>query len=69
MKQAKKELTLELYLNKVEFSNNAFGVEAAAQTYFDKHASELNVLESAILASIPKSASVYNPYSHRSATI
>lgn len=69
MKQAKKELTLELYLNKVEFSNNAFGVEAAAQTYFDKHASQLNVLESAILASIPKSASVYNPYSHRSATI
>ena len=69
LKRAKKELTLELYLNKVEFSNNAFGVEAAAQTYFDKHASQLNVLESAILASIPKSASVYNPYSHRAATI
>ncbi len=69
MKRAKKELALELYLNKVEFSNNAFGVEAAAQTYFDKHASELNVLESAILASIPKSASVYNPYSHRAAAI
>lgn len=69
LKRAKKELTLELYLNKVEFSNNAFGVEAAAQTYFSKHASELNVLESAILASIPKSASAYNPYSHRWATI
>ncbi|MBO4516245.1 transglycosylase domain-containing protein [bacterium] len=65
MKRAKKEITLELYLNKVEFSNNAFGVEAAAQTYFGKHASELSVLESSILASIPKSASVYNPYSHR----
>ena len=61
LKRAKKELVLEL--------NNAFGVEAATQTYFDKHASELNVLESAILASIPKSASVYNPYSHRAATI
>ena len=58
LKRAKKEITLELYLNKVEFSNNAFGVEAAAQTSFGKHASELSVLESSILASIPKSASV-----------
>ncbi len=69
LKRAKKEITLELYLNKVEFSNNAFGVEAAAQTYFGKHASELTILESSILASIPKSASVYNPYSHRWNTI
>ena len=69
LKRAKKEITLELYLNKVEFSNNAFGVEAAAQTYFGKHASELSVLESSILASIPKSASVYNPYTHRGNTI
>ena len=69
LKRAKKEITLELYLNKVEFWNNAFGVEAAAQTYFGKHASELNVLESSILASIPKSASKYNPYTHRANTI
>lgn len=69
LKRAKKEITLELYLNKVEFWNNAFGIEAAAQTYFAKPASELNVLESSILASIPKSASKYNPYTHRANTI
>jgi len=50
----KKELTLELYLNKIEFGNNAFGVQSAARTYFGKSASELTVLESSILASIPK---------------
>jgi membrane peptidoglycan carboxypeptidase len=34
MTRAEKELTLELYLNKIEFGNNSFGIEAAAQTYF-----------------------------------
>ncbi|NCO32012.1 transglycosylase domain-containing protein [bacterium] len=45
---------LELYLNKISFGNNAFGIEEAAKTYFSKSAKDLNVLESSILASIPK---------------
>ena len=69
MAHKKKELTLELYLNKIEFGNNAFWIEAAAQTYFWKSSIDLTVLESSILASIPKWPTAYNPYTKRSATI
>lgn len=69
MNYKKKELVLELYLNKIEFGNNAFWIEAAAQTYFSKSAKDLNILESSILASIPKGPTAYNPYINRSATI
>lgn len=60
-----KHRTLELYLNYISFWNNAFGVEAAAKTYFDKSAVDLTALESSILASIPKWPSLYNPYKNR----
>ena len=69
MTRAEKELTLELYLNKIEFGNNSFWIEAAAQTYFGTHASDLTILQSSILASIPKWPTAYNPYTHRDATI
>ncbi|HKL43762.1 MAG TPA: transglycosylase domain-containing protein [Candidatus Absconditabacterales bacterium] len=69
MKHQKKELTLELYLNKIAFGNNAFGIESASKTYFGKSAIDLTVLESSILASIPKGPTAYNPYTKRSATI
>lgn len=69
LKRAKKEITLELYLNKIEFGNNAYGIEAAAKTYFNTTAKELTVLESSILASLPKSPTLYNPYTHRANTI
>ena len=69
LKRAKKEITLELYLNKIEFGNNAYWIEAAAQTYFGTSAAELSVLQSSILASIPKWPSAYNPYTHRANTI
>jgi membrane carboxypeptidase/penicillin-binding protein len=49
-----KDRTLELYLNYISFGNNAYGIEAAAKTYFDKSATGLTILESSILASIPK---------------
>lgn len=57
-----KKKILELYLNKIAYGNNAFGIEKAAQIYFGKTAKELDVAESAILASIPKGPSYYNPY-------
>ncbi len=69
LKRAKKEITLELYLNKIEFGNNAYGIEAAAQTYFGTSAVNLSVLQSSILAAIPKWPGVYNPYTRRANNI
>ena len=56
-----KEGILELYLNLVPMANNIVGIGAAAQTYFNKDASELNLLESAFLAGIPNQPAIYNP--------
>ncbi|MGH8832634.1 MAG: transglycosylase domain-containing protein, partial [Polaromonas sp.] len=52
---------LETYLNTVPFLYNAYGIEMAARTYFDKSADELNVLESATLIGMLKGTSYYNP--------
>lgn len=60
-----KEKILELYLNKISFGNNAYGVEEASKTYFNKSSKELGVLGSSILASLPKGSSYYSPYSHK----
>ena len=65
LRKEMKTRTLELYLNYITFGNNAYGIEAAAKTYFDKSATGLNILESSILASIPKWPSMYNPYKNR----
>ena len=59
----KKEI-LETYLNTVPFLYNAFGIEMAARTYFDKSAAKLNVLESATLIGMLKGTSYYNPVSN-----
>ncbi|WP_345814121.1 transglycosylase domain-containing protein [Paraburkholderia sp. PREW-6R] len=56
-----KDEILETYLNTVPFLYNAYGIEMAARTYFDKSASDLNVLESATLAGMLKGNSYYNP--------
>lgn len=60
-----KEKIMELYLNYVPFGNNTFGIETASQLYFWTSAINLNILQSSILASIPKSATIYNPYTKR----
>jgi len=65
LRKEMKDRTLELYLNYISFGNNAFGVEAASKTYFDKSAKDLTALEASILASIPKWPSLYNPYKNR----
>jgi penicillin-binding protein 1A len=57
-----KEQILSLYLNQIYFGNGAYGIEEAALTYFDKSASELNLAESAALASVPKSPNKINPF-------
>src|SRR5919109_1473984 len=56
----KKEI-LETYLNTMPFLYNAFGIEMAARTYFDKPAQKLDVLESATLIAMLKGTSYYNP--------
>lgn len=57
---AKNEI-LETYLNTVPFLFNAFGIEMAARTYFDKSAGDLDVLEAATLVGMLKGTSAYNP--------
>ena len=52
------------YLNAVYYGNHAYGVEAAAQTYFSKNARRLTLLQAALLAGLPQAPSVYDPF-HR----
>ncbi|HEX5371718.1 MAG TPA: transglycosylase domain-containing protein [Aquabacterium sp.] len=56
-----KDEILETYLNTVPFLYNAYGIEMAARTYFDKSADKLDVLESATLIGMLKGNSYYNP--------
>lgn len=61
-----KDQILEMYLNAIPYGSNAYGVEAASQTYFDKSARDLTLLESAYLAALPKAPTYYSPYgTHR----
>ncbi|NTW14368.1 MAG: PBP1A family penicillin-binding protein [Candidatus Moranbacteria bacterium] len=57
-----KDEILDMYLNRVPYGANAYGVEMASETYFGKPASELSVDEAALLASLTKAPSLYSPY-------
>ncbi|WP_424769099.1 transglycosylase domain-containing protein [Paenibacillus sp. sgz302251] len=57
-----KDEILGMYLNQIYYGHGSYGVEAAAMMYFDKHASELSLAESAMLAGIPKGPKYYSPY-------
>jgi penicillin-binding protein 1A len=56
-----KNRILELYLNEIYLGSGAYGVAAAAQTYFDKSLDELTLSEAAFLAGLPKAPNRYNP--------
>ena len=60
-KEMEKEAILARYLNTVIFGNNAYGIQAAAETYFGKPASELTFVESAILPGLVRSPSGFDP--------
>jgi len=60
-KLSKKEI-LTLYLNEIYFGNGAYGILAAAQNYFDKDVTELNLAQAALLAGLPQAPSKYSPY-------
>src|SRR5581483_2335062 len=53
---------LDEYLNTVYYGNHAFGVEAASQTYFSRHARNLTLLQAALLAGLPQAPSIYDPF-------
>lgn len=57
-----KDQILELYLNQTYYGGMAYGVEAAAQTFFAKPVSELDLAESALLAGLPQAPALYNPF-------
>jgi penicillin-binding protein 1A len=56
-----KDRILQEWLNQVYFGNHAYGVEAAAQTYFSEPARELTLPEAAMLAGLPQAPSLYDP--------
>lgn len=60
-----KNKILEMYLNQSPYGGTAYGVEAAAQTYFGKHAKDLDLAESALLAGLPESPTTYSPFGAR----
>lgn len=60
-KQYSKEQILEYYLNTINLGQNTLGVQAASQRYFDKDVSKLSISEAAVIASITKSPTEYNP--------
>jgi penicillin-binding protein 1A len=71
--RAGKNWILREYLNSVPYGTNfgrtAIGIEAAAQTYFSKHARNLDLAESALVAGLPQAPSQYNPFRNPTAAL
>ncbi|TSC89784.1 MAG: 1A family penicillin-binding protein [Parcubacteria group bacterium Gr01-1014_3] len=61
-KEFTKDEILTLYLNQIPYGSNAYGIQAAAQTYFSKNVEALTLPEAAILASLPQAPSYYSPW-------
>jgi membrane peptidoglycan carboxypeptidase len=68
-KQEAKKQIVTRYLNVVPFGNNAYGIEAAAQVYFNSHAKDLTVEQAALLAGMVQSSSALNPYTNPEAAL
>lgn len=62
-----KDRILSLYLNYIYLGQHAYGVEAAAKTYFGKPAASLTLAEAAMIAGMPQAPSRYNPFRHPNA--
>src|SRR5581483_896941 len=56
-----KDEIMEMYLNQIYYGNQAYGIEAAAEAYFNKNAKDLDLAESALLAGLPQSPSQGDP--------
>jgi len=65
-----KDEILAMYLNQIPYGSSAYGIEAAAQTFFSKSAKDLNLAEAVLLASLPNAPTYYSPFgSHRDALV
>lgn len=65
-----KDEILAMYLNEIPYGSNAYGIEAAAQTFFGRPARELSLDEAALISALPQATAYYSPYgSHRDALI
>ncbi|MGK2848593.1 MAG: transglycosylase domain-containing protein [Minisyncoccota bacterium] len=65
-----KDEILAMYLNEIPYGSNAYGIEAASQTFFGKPARELTLDEAALISSLPQATAYYSPYgSHTDALI
>ena len=64
-----KDRILAAWMNQVYFGNHAYGVEAAAQTYFSKPARGLTMIQAALLAGLPQAPSLYDPVLHPEAAL
>ena len=62
--QYSKSQILEAYLNRIYYGHQSYGVEAAAQTYFGKPASQLSVAQASFLAGLPQAPSALDPYTN-----
>ncbi len=58
---SKKDI-LEMYLNYIPYGGTAWGIEAASQRYFNKHAKDLTLSQAALLAGLPQSPTRYSPF-------
>lgn len=61
-RQLSKEQIITLYLNRIHMGSNIYGVATAAEEYYGKDISELELNEAAMLAAMPKAPNYYNPY-------
>ncbi len=59
-----KDRILEMYMNTIPFGQHAYGVKAAAKTYFNKDVSDLSLAECAVIAGITNAPTRYNPFTH-----
>ncbi len=62
--QYSKSDIMTMYLSQIFYGNHSYGIEAASQTYFHKHASELTLTEATLLAGVPQQPTGYNPSIH-----
>src|SRR5438067_30532 len=59
-----KDQILEMYMNEISYGNRAYGIEAAAETYFGKPARDLSLADASLLAGLPQAPSYYDPYTN-----
>ncbi len=59
-----KNQILEMYLNHIPYGGTSYGIETAAETYFDKHAKDLDLAEAALVAGLPQAPTTYSPFAN-----